>query len=139
MSSPMALGKRNARRFPSPLPHFPAKSTPQRIEVLLPHPLPSKSKGKAEKYSGDRMPRCPAWKGAFLTTWKSVGGSSLISWSLGSSEGCGAPEESYAHTRNKSLSPRMASREGGGTEPIELLAFPPDHTSEECPGDCGAR
>lgn len=49
----MALCKRNARRFPSPLPHFPAKGTPQRTEVLLP-PLPSKSDGKAEKYS-DQM------------------------------------------------------------------------------------
>lgn len=85
------------------------------------------------------MSRCPAWKGAFLTTWKSLGGSSLISWPLSGSEGCGAPEESYAHARSKSLPLGTASREGGGRESIELLAFPPDHTSEECPRDCCAR
>lgn len=50
----MALCKRNARQLHSPLPHFPAKGTPQTTEVLLP-PLPSKANGKAEKYSGDQM------------------------------------------------------------------------------------
>lgn len=84
-----------------------------------------------EKLRSIQETRCPAWKGAFLAMWKSVGGSSLsISWPLSGSKDAGAPEESYASTRSKSLSLGMASREGGGRrESMELLAFPPDHTS----------